>query len=67
MTVGCPSPAQSKNINFISSECPNFEGMDGSVGTSRETMSLFPKAPPISLIFVGAKTLHSCYILQKID
>ena len=54
MTVGCPSPAHSKNINFIGSECPNFEGMDGSVGTSRETMSLFPKSLPISVIFLWA-------------
>ena len=31
--AGCQSLVHSKNINFIGRECPNFEGMGGSIGT----------------------------------
>ena len=33
LSVGCLGLAHSKNINFIWKECPNFEGVDGSIGT----------------------------------
>ena len=33
VAVDCPSLAHSKTINFTGRECPNFEGVDGSIET----------------------------------
>ena len=64
LSEGGPGLAHSKNMNFIGRECSNFEGDGLKYWNIVGRCQFFPKAPPISLIFVGAYTLHSCYILH---
>ena len=52
LSEGGPSLAHSKIINFIGRECPNLEGDGWKYRDIMEKCQFFPKAPPISLIFL---------------
>ena len=64
LALRCPNLAHSKNINFIGTECPNFEGDGWKYRDIMAKCHFVPKTPLISLIFMGGNTLHSCYILH---